>query len=423
MTDPIPHINWPGYVLQDKFNMTHTGPGASAATAAAQAMAELAPQFAESATRVQSILASVGVSWQGEAATAFTQVMQQMGQWAEQSSPTSQKGGNHIQTYASSYDTAKNSIPNPAELRPVGSESGWGLAADVTGGVLKNQFGTTFGVQSDYSKRLAALQAANDQANRALTAHEQATRDAIAQFPTITPAPQIPNNNDPAVKPHTTTPPNTTDHTHNTPPGTTTHQPGGNNPTPPGTNNQNNTNNNQNPSVTPMTPPHTAPSNYTPPPPAPTNTNPTNTVPGNFGPGGFGSNNPSPHSPGSGSRWTPPPLPPGYHDPLYNNNPRYNPRPQPSPTRTPGQTPREAEAAQGLSGQGAAAEAKPGGAGPMPPGGMGGGRGGAEEKRHRNNTYIPSDDPFHIEFEDYVDCVPPVIGLNWDNQDDDYYRG
>jgi hypothetical protein len=37
-----------------------------------------------------------------------------------------------------------------------------------------------------------------------------------------------------------------------------------------------------------------------------------------------------------------------------------------------------------------------------------GGMGGSQEKTHRNNVFVPSDEPFRVEFDD----VPPsVIGL------------
>ena len=40
--------------------------------------------------------------------------------------------------------------------------------------------------------------------------------------------------------------------------------------------------------------------------------------------------------------------------------------------------------------------------------GMSGGGGKPEEREHRNNVFLPSDEPFLVEFEDEV---PPVIGV------------
>jgi hypothetical protein len=43
----------------------------------------------------------------------------------------------------------------------------------------------------------------------------------------------------------------------------------------------------------------------------------------------------------------------------------------------------------------------------MPMGGMGGMGGAGEGREHRNNIYLPSDDPFHIDITD--DTVPAVL--------------
>jgi hypothetical protein len=40
--------------------------------------------------------------------------------------------------------------------------------------------------------------------------------------------------------------------------------------------------------------------------------------------------------------------------------------------------------------------------------GMGGGARGGEERNHRNQTFIPSDEPFRVEF---FDVTPPVLGV------------
>jgi hypothetical protein len=40
--------------------------------------------------------------------------------------------------------------------------------------------------------------------------------------------------------------------------------------------------------------------------------------------------------------------------------------------------------------------------------GLGGGGRGGEERTHRNRTFIPSDEPFSVEF---FDVTPPVLGV------------
>lgn len=43
----------------------------------------------------------------------------------------------------------------------------------------------------------------------------------------------------------------------------------------------------------------------------------------------------------------------------------------------------------------------------MPFGGFGAGRLGGEGREHRNNVFIPDDEPFRVELDD---LTPPVIG-------------
>jgi hypothetical protein len=78
------------------------------------------------------------------------------------------------------------------------------------------------------------------------------------------------------------------------------------------------------------------------------------------------------------------------------------------------------EAARWSGGSGAAG--RPGASGGTPPPmgmGMGGGAGGGE-RQHRNQNYVPSDEPFQIDPDDLVDehgdaVAPPVIGMEVPN--------
>jgi hypothetical protein len=46
---------------------------------------------------------------------------------------------------------------------------------------------------------------------------------------------------------------------------------------------------------------------------------------------------------------------------------------------------------------------------------MGGGGRGAGEQQHRNTTFIPSDEPFAVEFDD---VAPPVVGVSAKGEDE-----
>ena len=186
MAGDIPEVNWATYSLASKYQMMHAGPGSAAVAPAARTLGVLAPAFSESSDVIQAALRGTGVEWQGQAATAFAAKMTQAAEWAQHSGRTSKAGGDQVQSYATSYDTTRNKIPSPVE---VGENSFLGKVADGAGRALDDSFGSTFGVQSDYAKRVAANQAADAVANQALTEHVTLTRQAVASFPDTQPVP------------------------------------------------------------------------------------------------------------------------------------------------------------------------------------------------------------------------------------------
>src|SRR5882757_344426 len=188
MAGDIPEVNWATYSLATKYQMMHAGPGSAAVAPAARTLGVLAPAFSESSDVIQAALRGTGVEWQGQAATAFAAKMTQAAEWAQHSGQTSKAGGDQVQSYATSYDTTRNKIPSPVE---VGENSFLGKVADGAGHALDDSFGSTFGVQSDYARRVAANQAADAVANQALTEHVTLTRQAVASFPDTQPAPPI----------------------------------------------------------------------------------------------------------------------------------------------------------------------------------------------------------------------------------------
>ena len=188
MAGDIPEVNWASYSLASKYQMMRAGPGSAAVAPAARTLGVLAPAFSESSDVIQAALRGTGVEWQGQAATAFAAKMSQATEWAQHSGRTSKAGGDQVQSYATSYNTTRNKIPSPVE---VGENSFLGKVADGAGRALDDSFGSTFGVQSDYAKRVAANQAADAVANQALTEHVTLTRQAVASFPDTQPVPPV----------------------------------------------------------------------------------------------------------------------------------------------------------------------------------------------------------------------------------------
>jgi uncharacterized protein YukE len=395
MTSGFQCTNWAGFALQQKHQMMHTGPGATGVTQVAQTLGALAQPFQNAITDTQTALAKIGVAWDGTSASGFVSAMQQAGQWSQQNSEALTTGASHVQQYADSYSTTKNAIPNPAELPPIGHNSFLGGAEDFVG------------LKSAYAERVAQWQQANKTADDALARHEALAQKMVNSFPTVQPAPPLTNATVAPATPHGSDP-NTTN-THGGPgsqppgggpntngpnakantPGTT---PGGNTP-------QSQTGPNSPNSPVPSMPTSTSPSSYSPPPPTPLNPADSTNLPGsNVGPGL-------------------PPMPtPGY-SPNRSYTPN-GPRPTPAPTRSPGRPAAAAASESGLENTAgsAAGAGKPGG---MPPGGMGGGR-GKEERQHRNNHFIPSDEPFRVKI---TGVAPPVLGLQADNFFDEDYDG
>jgi len=99
--------------------------------------------------------------------------------FANTNAAPSTTGRDSSHQYGDSFNAAKNAIqPVP----DAGQNSWWGRQADAAGASLNDTFGSTFGVQSDYSKRLAAYRAADQAANDALVRHETTTRTVLTAY-------------------------------------------------------------------------------------------------------------------------------------------------------------------------------------------------------------------------------------------------
>jgi hypothetical protein len=121
----------------------------------------------------------LGTEWQGQAATAATEALNRAAAAIAANAVPSTTGRDSSHQYGDSFNAAKNAIqPVP----DAGQNSWWGRQADAAGASLNVTFGSTFGVQSDYSKRLAAYRAADQAANDALVRHETTTRTVLTAY-------------------------------------------------------------------------------------------------------------------------------------------------------------------------------------------------------------------------------------------------
>jgi hypothetical protein len=400
------------YTLQQLYDKVNGGPGTSVVEPAAATLTALAPEVSGSGQRLQQVMDQAKVSWQGQAAQAAGSAVAQVAQWASAAGgQATHSGGASAQDYASSWAAMKQSVPAP---EPVPPANWWDDITDL------------FGTNSDHAKVVAENDNALRNAIDAMVAHEQHTRTALGSFsataavPEVTAQPGLPAGpGQPGGPAHpaagTATGQGTPGAGHATPgaqPGT------GGAGTPggaagshgagtggPGSSNDSGTAAAPAPTTPSVATPHTPPVDGT-------------GLPGIGGAAGSGATGSTgsgtPGLGGSGPAALPP-LPiggapeyqPGKITAALNPGTAHQATPAPRGSGTPldpraGGSPTAAATEAGeraVRGAGPAAGGTP----------MGGGAGRAgQEREHRNNTYLASDEPFSVQFGD--DVVPRVIG-------------
>lgn len=365
--------------LQELYNQLHAGPGVAVVTPASDGLKRFAPLLSGAGERIQREIGSTGQTWQGQAAESATEAMTQLSAWAGRGSQAGAVGSGQVQTYADSFVNLKNSVAAPVPVPPL-----TGLD-DVRG---------FFGMSTDHSVAIKQNQDAAAAAIAALRHHESTTTGAINGFADPGDVPRVTNSAGAA--------PTTSSGAagQQQPGGGGSIQPGGGSQpagggSPTGAGGGGDTGGG---SKMPAAPGHTGLSSYTPPAPPVTS--------GDGMPSGGGT-----AVTGGGHGGSPVPL--GGYPPVYRPpHPGYRPG---SPAARP-LTPRGEDMLGQRPGPGvnepAAASARGTGHGGMPMGGTGGAGMRAEEKEHRNNTFIPDDSPFKIP-DDELDYVPAVIDAEY----------
>jgi hypothetical protein len=455
--EEIPCYFYEGSSLEEKYQWMHSGPGGVGSIGFGDGLAHLAADFNASDSRIGQNLVQrkLGAEWQGQAASAATDALNRAATAIAANAGPGNTGRDSSHQYGDSFNAAKNAIQ---QVPDAGQNSWWGHQADSAGAALNDTFGSTFGVQSDYSRRLAAYRAADQAANDALYKHETTSRTVLTAYQNAITGQAAGPNAVPGMPPRG---------------GSGTHGGGGagaggagmttggarSGAAGPGAASAGATGGAERHGSAssaaggaarhgsapgaggPAGAPPTAP------PTLPTGSAPT-TAPAGFDPlgppGGAGGGGlvpgPSggfvPAGPGFGAgsppSSVPPPLPPlggGYSgvggDPYTGERSSGNPyasaghgggsgggRPL-SPRGGSGIPAGEAPGRFTGSGfpEGGGAGGRPGGPGGLAGGGMGGmggGMGGGQDREHRNSVFIPDDEPFRIEFDDVTSSV---IGL------------
>jgi hypothetical protein len=401
----IGQYRYEGWDLATKHAWMQHGTGAAAAFDPHATVASLAATLNGSDDVLRRAMAKATIDWEGATATAASTTLACYADTAMQASEVGATGASTVDIYGGSFANLKPKIAAPTVE---GTNSIWGTLVDHMGGQAQPML-TAAGVQSDYTKRIAANKAADTAANQALYDHEKTAQAALAGFPTsdTPPAPQ-PNtaaaaSGQPgtmARRPSrggTGAAGSAASSSASTTPAATVHPAGGGD-TRPG-------------ASQPPTPTYTANSEWTPRhPPDP------GTGAGAGGPIGAGRIR-SILPDGADSVLVPNPITTpgttpnryalarptgrsssGYASEVWNPAARSGPlEPEPEPSSGPAATRSNPE--PGTPG-------RPG-MGGMPSMGGTGARAN-RDRTHRNNVYLPSDEPFVVEFDG---VTPPVIGL------------
>jgi hypothetical protein len=432
VSEPLPGIEstrFEGFSLSTKFGWMQTGVGAAAVDSGHAYLDAMARTYAESDSHLRTQLGRLGVTWTGQAAEAASGGISRLADYARAAGETSTDGTARLGDYGRSFADMK---PHIQYYDPGRNSTGGrlldGLMGDAAGWL---------DIQSDYRRRLQVQRQYDQRANDALYAHQSATQRLLADFPAGDPAPTVSTGADapshtsaagagvpgpgghsgPAAAgagaaPHAggfAPPPGAGSRL----PGTTPGQPIGPRPGTPGIPQPGD--GATGPSSAPPEPPPPNPSHG---PEAPQPHRPT--APGPAIPQTV---DPGPRTPDPGTRLpeTPetrlPPEPPGTRLPpdpagtrLPSDPPGTRLPAEPPGSRLPTRAPNPAEPPRSTISEalaGPPATTRSPGAAAMPP--LAGGLGGAH-REHRNQVYLPSDEPFAVELSEYEDYTPPVLG-------------
>lgn len=428
----IGHYNYQQYPLEQKYAWFQTGPGASAAIQVSESLKRIAARLDVSDGTIGAgfIERRLGTDWQGGAAQAASGAFDRAAVVLASLTTTSQAGGGTAQQFGDSFNATKNAIPVPPP--PTGLNSAFGQEVDGFADAVRDRTGadlSVLGVQSDYRARLVANRNAEMVADDALYRHENTTRDALAAYQSAVGAAQP--SGDPAAAPAGTAaaradwrrayagPGGGSPRTGGAPAGTAAGAAGGGKPAAgagrPGTGGgtQGGARAGGGTSAGSGTPGGSV-----------AGTRSAGWTPLDQGQ----ASNPLGPSGGStaggytapGTTYLPGPPGPPWHGPGaggYGGDHRGPATDQPLPPRTGEGSPAPRG---GVGSAGGAAAGAAGGRGPgqgaMAPMGMGGAGAGGRDRDHRNQFYIPEDEPFRVEYDFFV--APPVIGAPVEQRDD-----
>lgn len=181
--DDIGDYRWEGFPLEQKLAWMQNAPGSAAVQPGVDALRGLSARYAESHRTVQAGLAKLGIIWQGQSAEAAGQAVTRLADWVGGAGQTVSGGGGSMGTYGASFDAMRSRISPPAPMPAMPRVGPRYQPADGAGALA--------GLQTAIRQQAEATAAADAQANAALRAHQQATRAALSSFPLVDPPPEV----------------------------------------------------------------------------------------------------------------------------------------------------------------------------------------------------------------------------------------
>ncbi len=176
----IPRLNYEAVPLETKFGWMRGGDRAARCFTAGDGLRRIASRLADSDLIVgDNLTRRLGLGWQGSAAGAAGESLGRTAASLAATGSSAGSGGGAMRGYGDSFVAASNAIPEPVVI---GQNSFWGEQADDIGRAARHHVGTDFGIQSDFTRRLAEYRAADQAATEALRRHEDATRQSLALY-------------------------------------------------------------------------------------------------------------------------------------------------------------------------------------------------------------------------------------------------
>lgn len=179
--DDIGDYRWEGFSLEEKIGWMQGTPGSSAIQPGVDALRALSARYAESQRTVQVGLAKLGISWQGQSADAASRAVSRLAEWVAGPSQTASGGSASLGTYGASFNAMR------PRIAPVA-----GAASPLTGSAAPTDgVGVLGRYQSPFSLQIEQVAAADARANAALRAHVDATRAALGAFTEVSAPPEV----------------------------------------------------------------------------------------------------------------------------------------------------------------------------------------------------------------------------------------